>query len=91
MSSTKEPMMIDREQLVTIAFYWGVEGLLLGLYIAEPGDSNWGAVRVVGFLLLAIYETRKAWRSHAKYPVRPEDVAHFTARQAERKRTIGHD
>ena len=94
MSSTKEPIPIDREQIVMIALSWLAVGFFLGLVITDTSSSRWG-VRVAWVLLFAIYTTWKTWRAlrpdRVRYPVRPEDVAHFTARQAERKRTIGHD
>jgi len=94
MSSTKEPIPIDREQIVMIALSWLAVGFFLGLVITDTSSSRWG-VRVAWVLLFAIYTTWTTWRAlrpdSVRYPVRPEDVAHFTARQAERKRTIGHD
>lgn len=94
MSFTKEPIPIDRAQIVMIAFNWLAVGLFLGPVIADARSSRWG-VGLVWVLLLAIFATWNVWRAlrpdGVRYPVRPEDVAHFTARQAERKRTIGHD
>jgi len=94
MSSTKEPIPIDREQIVMIALSWLAVGFFLGLLVVDPGSPRWG-VRVAWVLLLAIYTTWKTWRSlrpdSVRYPVKPEDVAHFKARQSERKQTIGHD
>ena len=86
-----------RHELYWTAGYTFLLGLLLGLTVMGRWESPWTMLRVGGIFVVLILTLRRskaglpAWPRPKSYPINPDDVAHFSARQEERKLTIGHE
>jgi len=89
---------IDRSDLGLIAITWLAAGLAFGRLERFASTSDvllFPALAVLGASVLALFTLRRAWRTLPRppreYRADPADIAHFTARQEDRARTIGHE
>lgn len=92
---------IARRTLDDVATAFMYAGLCCGLVVAAELARNDRGVYVASGLAVAAW--LHAWRVYRKarravggrerpgFPVRAADAAHFTARRAERRRTIAHE